>query len=262
MIRKMLVIAAAVAMPVTAIAAVTTSGVAGAAKPAPVAGVVPITGTVTFAAPGLSAGGAITNKTVESAVSLITPTAGGIAGLTPKSIKSKIPSATTPCWSTLPVYSKTAPVGGVLASGAPQTCDFGGGAASSDSPVVAADVKTAIKDQNYYDTSASFATSGTSSIVAALNAKPIKLSDNGNNSALTVTGANSVLPGGACGGNVGFQIDGTLTLVGIGHASVLVCLTTDTGSNVTGDFFTDILGTTATIATATVAGSSAVTFSA
>jgi hypothetical protein len=259
MIRKMLVIAAAVAMPVTAITAVTTSGVAGAVKPAPVAGSVALSGLVTFAAPGLSAGGAITNKTVESALSLITP-AGGIAGT--KSIKSKIPTATSPCWSTLPVYSKTAPTGGTLASGAPAaTCDVGGGAASTDSPVVPADVKTAIKDQNYYDTSGSFASTGTASIVAALNAKPIKVSDNGNNSVVTVLDANNVA-GGACGTTVGFQIDGTITLTGITHVSVLVCLTTDTGTNVTGDFTTDILGSSATIATGTVGGNSAITFSA
>ena len=126
--------------------------------------------------------------------------------------------------------------------------------------MVAADVKTAIKDQFYYDTSASFATSGTSSIVAALNAKPIKVSDNGNNSTVTVTSASSVLPGGACAADVGFQINGTVTLTGITHVTVLVCLTTDTGPNTTGSFLTDILGSTATIATATVGGSSNITF--
>jgi hypothetical protein len=260
MIRKMLVIAAAVAMPISAIAAVTTAGVAGAAaKPAPQTGAFPITGAVTFAAPGLSAAGSITSKTVEDSSSSITPS--GFGGT--KAIKSKIPSNTTPCWSTLPVYNKTSPVGGTLASGAASACDVGGASAAGDPTIVATDVKTAIKDQYSYDSAASFAGSGTTAIVAALNAKPIKLSNNGNSSVLTVTDANSVLPGGDCGaGVVGFEINGTTTFTGASNVTIRICLTDDTGPSTTDNFFTDLLGTTATIATATIGGLSQVEYSA
>ena len=260
MIRKMLVIAAAVAMPATVLAGISGAGTASATKPAPQLGSCVITGSVTFATPGISAGGAITSKTTESSQSKTTPSAGGFCGTS--SIVSKIPTATTACWATLPVYSKTTPVGGTLASGAPSTCDVGGTSSSSDATISATTVKVALKDKYYYDTSGVFLSGGTGSIAAALTAKPIKLTNNTNVSKLAVTTVTRVLPGGVCAGDAGFQINGTDTFAGAGHVVIKICLSDDSGPSTTHNFVTDLLGPTATIATATIGGASDITYSA
>jgi hypothetical protein len=247
-------------MPAAGLAMVTGSGIASAKTPPPLlTGTCPTSGLVTFAAPGLSPSGAITNKPSEKSVATDTPTSG-FCGT--GAIKAKIVSATSPCWATLPVYSKTAPTGGILADGASSACDVNGDTAQGDDSISATDVKTAIKDQNYYDTTGSFASSGTSSIVAALNAKPVKLLNNGNKGLLTVTGAAEVI-GGDCGSAVGFDITGTSGFVGANNVSVLICLTTDThpdgsiGASVLGDFASG-----ATVSTATIGGNSGITYSA
>jgi len=261
MIRKMLVIAVAVAVPTSVLAATTGPGVAAATKLAPTPGACAITGAVTFAVPGISGPGSITTKTVVSSTSVITPATGSLCGI--KVIKSKIPTTTSPCWSVLPVYSKTAPVGGTLAPGAASACDVGGATAATDAVLNGTDIKKAIKSKYFYNSAGAFIAAGTTSIVAALTAKPIKLYNNGNASPLTLSGATSQLPGGACGAYAGFQITGTTTFVGAGHVVIDICLASDSGTATTGVFVTDLLGGTATIATGVIGGAaSSITYSA
>lgn len=262
MIRKMLVIAAAVAMPAAALAGIAGGGVASAKVLGPPAtGSCAISGAVTFAKPGITYGGTITNKTSEKSSSAITPASTSICGT--KTIKDKIPSNTTQCWSTLPTYSKTAPVGGVLVSGAAPSCDVGGASAASDSNIVAADVKTALKDQFYYDNAAGFVSGGTTSIVAAL-AGGVPVTNNGNAGTITVTGSSAITGSGSslqCGaGVVGFEIDGTTTFAGAGHAVIDICLSSDTGTGTTGNFENDLLGGSATIVTGVIGGASNITY--
>ncbi len=258
MIRKMLVVAAAVAMPAALLAGVTGSSVASAKALPPETGTCSISGAVTFAAPGITTAGAITNKTSEKSSSEITPS--GFCGVKP--IKTKIPSATTECWATLPVYSKTMPVGGTLAAGAASSCDVGGTSAAGDATISATTVKTAIKDQYYYDSAGSFISGGVSSIVSALSAG-VKVTNDGTSGLITVTSASSVLPGGVCGASdAGFQINGTTNFVGAGNAVIDVCLSDDAGTGTTHNFVADLLGGSATITSAIIGGDASITYSA
>jgi hypothetical protein len=253
MIRKLLVVAAAVAMPAATMAgvtAVTGAGIAAAAKPAPVPVTCSLSGTVTFNKPGLSPTGSITKKTTATTKTAVTP--GGASACGTKAIKSKIPSATTACWSTLPTYTdKLTYTGGVLASGAAAACDVGGSSAVGDANLNAKTIKTAIKDQYYYDTVGSLL-SGPADILTAL-AAGVKTQDNGNNIVLVPSAASSILPGGACGASeVGFAISGSVT-GGLGVLtafSMNICLGGDTGPGTTNAFFADLTGGTATIASA------------
>lgn len=260
MIRKMLALAVAVAVPATLLAGTTGPGVAAATKLAPTPGTCAITGSVTFAAPGISGPGSVTTKTVVSSTSTITPATGSLCGV--KVIKSKIPTTTSACWSVLPVYSKTAPVGGTLAPGAASACDIGGATAATDPVLNGTDIKKAIKSKYFYNSSGAFIAAGTTSIVAALTAKPIKLSNNGNTSPLTLSGATSQLPGGACGPYAGFQITGTTSFANASHVVIDICLASDSGPATTGSFVTDLLGGTATIAVGVIGATSNITYSA
>lgn len=105
-----------------------------------------------------------------------------------------------------------------------------------------------------------------SSIVASLGPKGLKLYDNGNKvtGAVTTLGTNPVLPGGACGADIGFSLAANTNVTGLTYALTL-CLVGDTGTNTTNAFFTDYLaaagGNTSiaiAIATGTVSVSSLV----
>ena len=133
MIRKMFVIAAAVAMPAAAVAGVSAIGGAGIASAKalpPVPTTCALTGTVTFAKPGLSYNGSITNKTTSMSKTAITP-GGSVCGV--KAIKSKIISATSVC--------ATDPTPAPICALTP--------------------AKTLAKKPNFYDTASSLATTGT-----------------------------------------------------------------------------------------------------
>jgi len=240
MIRKMLVVAAAVAMPAAAFAgatAVAGSGIASAKALPPVTGTCTLSGTVTFAKPGLSYNGTLTNKTTSLSKTAITPS--GICGT--KAIKNKITSTAGVC-------------------------------ATDPSPAPAcalASAKTLAKDPNFYDTASSLATGGVSNIVTSL-AAGIPAVDNGTKVTLQVTapGTSSILPGGACGSDIGFHLSGGVTNGGAAVSSYVlnICLTGDSGTGTTGGFFADYLAaaggnTGVTIATATLGAASSLTFS-
>ena len=241
MIRKMLVIAAAVALPAAAMAGVTAFGGAGIASAKalpPVTGTCALTGTITFAKPGLSYNGTLTKKTAEATKTALTP-GGGICGV--KAIKNKI------------VYT-------------PAAC------ATDPSPApecALASVKTLAKDPNFYDTSTEPATTTLSKIVAGL-AAGIRAVNNGTRVTLQVTPPNSsdIFPGGVCGTEFGFAFSGGVTNGGasVSHYALNICLTGDSGASTSGDFFTDLVasagGNTAiVIAGSTLGAGSTLTYS-
>jgi hypothetical protein len=281
MIRKMLVLAAAVAMPAAAMAGVTAVGSAGMASAKalpPVAVSCTLGGTVTFAKPGLSFNGSITNKTVETSKTDIGAVVGSPVACSTKAIKNKIISATTQCWSVLPTFtSKTVFTGGTTVSGAAPECTTNPKGVAAGSGATASGAKYAIGKQLYYDTASSLASAGTADIVSSLP-NGIATSDNGTKVTLQVTtgGTGSILPGGACGTDIGFALAGnvfllnTTTPVVIGTSNATytlnICLTGDTGTGTTGAFFTDFLGaaggdTSITIASAILGSASSLAIS-
>jgi len=252
MIRKMLVLAAAVAMPAAAMAgasAVTGAGIASAKALPPVATTCTLTGSVTFAAPGLALNGALGKKATVSSSSALTASGTGCGAGTSGStaVKSKIVSTATDCL-TAPA---PAPAGCALATS---------------------------KVHYLYDTTGSLATSGVPGIVASLS-KGIKLADNGNKVTGTVTLAGTAaVVGGACGydtsaitptfplgtPNIGFSISGNTNVTGLTY-SVVLCITGDTGTSTTNHFSVDYLAAAGgnagiQIATGTFGGASSLTF--
>ena len=240
MIRKLLVVAAAVAMPAAALAAVTTvgtSGVAGAAKVYKTQ-TCAITGGVTFAPPGLSYLGTIGKKTTTTVTASSTFTGTGCgpkATPTTSTLALKITSAATDC--------KTAP------TPVPPGCTA---------------LETS-KDFYLFDTASSFAGSGVSSIVASLS-KGIKLIDNGNVvKGVVTTGGTSLVVAGVCGtGNAGFQLTGSTNVTGLSY-DVLLCITSDTGPGTSGQLGADAIAASGgnegiTIATGGFGAPSALTF--
>jgi len=215
MIRKMLVVAAAIAMPAVAVAgasAVSGAGIASAKALPPVPVTCSLSGSVTFAKPGLSHSGSLTKKTVETTKTAITP--AGPAACGTKAIKNKINS--TP---------------GVCATD------------PSPAPICAsAPAKTLAKDPNFYDSTASLLSSP-ASILTSL-AGGVKTTDNGTKITLIPKTSGAIVPGGACGASeVGFNVTGTVTGGGAVTAFALnICLGTDTGTGgTTGVFFPDYI---------------------
>lgn len=216
MIRKLLMVAAATAMPLGAIAVGVGGGVASAKAPTPLT---PITctasGTVTFAAPGISHLGSVS----QSKTSAVTTTAttfsactGGVpinptSGSSPANV---ITSKNTKCPKN-PPYS-------------PPTC---------------------IKPAYLYGTASSFAQTGPAALQKALKKLNItlgSLSFKGK-----TTGAAAINPGGVCGPDTGFALTGTLkstpksTLSGF---TLNACLGADTGTSLASggtNFYTDIV---------------------
>lgn len=177
-------------------------------------------GTVTFAKPGLSNGGSLTSATTEKSAAAVTPTGTNCAGV---AIKASIPSSTTACPQT----------GGTPNPGDPGACF-----------TQSKGVYEIGSKPNYYDTAGSYATSGTSDLAAALEAKPLKTTDNGLKVTLLYGTASQVAPGGSCGASAaGFALAGNAE-VGtaiVGTYTANVCITGDSGTDTTGNFVTDLL---------------------
>ncbi len=243
MIKKILMVVSAIAMSMGTAAAVSVvgSGVAGAATPPPTTINCTESGAVTFAPPGLSAGGALSANTAVKTKASVTPTGSGCSGT---AIGVTIASATTPCPQT----------NGVPNSGDPSAC-----LASKTSKGVTT-YAIALKP-NYYDTVGSFASSGVSDLQAALQAKPLKTTVDSFKVALAYGSASAVYPGGVCGSGVGFNLAGNVELngVAVGTYTDIICLTSDSGTGTTGNFVNDLGSSTATISTATIGGNSALT---
>ena len=201
MIKKLLMVAAAIAMPATAVAGIAvTSGVAGAKAPVVLPTTCAVTGSVTFPAPGLSQIGAV-EASSKSTTTASSSASGGCTGTNSQTIVSK---STVKCKS----QPTTAPC------------------TSTEGYV--------------YDTDGSFA-AGTANLAKAVK-KGLAVTDNG--VALTLvptagTGVSLVLPGSVCGSNAGFQLTGTVKKA-TDTFTATVCLTTDTGTNTSGTFITDL----------------------
>lgn len=235
MMRRIALVAVAATMPMAAATAVAVagSGLAGAAKPPPGPITCSQTGSVTFAKPGLSDGGALTTKSSVTTKSAVTPTGTGCSG---SPSKLNIVTSTTPCPQT----------NGVPNSGDPQSC------LQSKTNGKGVTTYEIAKKPNYYDTVGDFASSGGSDLEAALAASGgLSTKDNGNKVLLAYNGSGSVseVLGGACGsqtdGNpiVGFDITGPVTENGAStglNYDDLVCITSDTGTGTTGDFYGDL----------------------
>ncbi|HEY4928933.1 MAG TPA: hypothetical protein VIH95_07255 [Acidimicrobiales bacterium] len=200
-------------------------------------------GTVTFASPGLSFGGALTaNTSVKTAASVVATGAGCSA--TP--IGVSIPSTTTACPQTAGVPTPTDP-----------------------SACLASKTKSGITTYaiaakpNYYDTTASYATSGVADLAAALLAKPLKTTIDNVPMVLNYGAASQITPGGVCGANdqVGFYLTGNATIKGltIGTYTQTTCLVSDTGTGTTGDFFADLTSPSTIITGAVIGGASNLT---
>ena len=250
MIKKILVAVAMIVMPLgtAAVAGIAASpGVAGAATPPQTTINCTVSGAVTFAAPGLSAGGTLTTKTAENTESSTTA-AGTNCPTTTNALK--IVSTTTAC---------------------PQT----DGAPSSTDPAACLATTTAkgnttyndVKDPYYYDTTGSYASTGLTDLDAALAAKPIKAIVDSIGTDLVFGSATEVYPAslggsGLCGASdVGFDVQGTAQVKGlvIGTYTELACLSGDAGTGTTGNFLNDLGSSTAVITSATVGGDSSLT---
>jgi hypothetical protein len=223
MIRKMLVVAAAIAMPVSVIAIPAfTSGVAGAhtVVPADPPVTCSVSGTVTFAPPGLSSAGSA--EAAKDSVSTTSPTTFGAGctggsgtgySITSKSIKCA-KKATDPEPSSNP------------------GCEVG---------------------EYGYDSWSNFTTGGTTAIQKAL--KKLNFTLNGIAYETKTTSASQVVFN-ACGSEVGFQLNGTVAAPkqDKGQSSQLIaCLGAVTGTGLTSytNFFDDYNGP-GTVATAQI----------
>lgn len=238
MIRKMLVVAGAVALTATAftaIASVSDSSTAGAVKTYTTQSCAG-TGNVTFVAPGLSFGGTLGKKSIVKSVSAVTATGvgcgAGASGTT--SISNQLPTSATQCNPAAANY--VAPI-------APATLPDACNAWTAKLPYA-------------YSNANNLASAGVSTIVSALQAKPPKAYDNSNKVTLTIgdacgaatpagvcsgvtSGVESVVLG-ACGTTIGFHLFGTTSVAGLTY-DLLICIVGDTGPNTTGAFFADYL---------------------
>jgi hypothetical protein len=242
MMRKLLIVGAAVAMSASALAAATAVGSTGAAGALAMKTKTyttqecAITGSVTFAAPGLSYAGTLSKGSTSKAVSSATSTGTGCGSGTATSatLNSKIVSPSTNCET-----------------------------ASSPPPACSGETT---KEHYVYDNSSSLASSGVSSIVSSLGPKGLKLFDNGHKviGAVTSGGTSAVDPGGACGTNVGFQLQGNTNVSTLTY-DLLLCITGDTGTDTTGSFYNDYIASdegdnSIVIATGIFGGNSALNF--
>jgi hypothetical protein len=236
MIRKILVVTAAFAMPVAALTAVTTvasSGVAFAKGGPPEAMTCAQTGSVTFAKPGLTYGGTLTGKATTETKAVVAGTGDALPCGT-KAIKLKIISPTTAC--------------------------------SAPSPAPACSGAT-VKDPNYYDSAAGFTGGSTLTDLATALAAGIKTTDNGTKVTLEF-GSDSVSSSCLGAGTLGFEIQGNVNdaagPTGLTYTDN-VCLTTDTGISTTGNFTADLTAdesaAVSTIKTAGIGGVSSLVVS-
>lgn len=197
-----------------------------------------ISGTVSFASPGLSNQGTNTTtlkKTTTSASASLSGCSGGLSG-----------SGTINGGNSLGITSKSS-----KCTGAGTSSD------GNNPPGCPAPVKHTPKVYNY-DSAAAFQNSGSASLSKAI--KKLSFAIGSTSFQEKVTSATEVLPGGACGGEVGFAIVGTVKKPKQDKNQTVtanVCLGNDGGTNTSGSFFLDVSSafggnTSITIATADI----------
>jgi len=207
MIRKLLIAAAAVAIPIgafSAISATTTAGASGTDHVGPytcaITGLVPPAATLTFAGTGLSVAGSVSEATsvkqaTTAAVLPASPSCGTLAG---SFAAAHIATLTAPCSATT-----TPALGSVCTAG-----DFAYGSWNA------------------------FLAGGASTLVGGIPHPKFKI--DGDTFAGTTTTAAAIYPGHACGTDAGFLLSGTVTAnEGYSAFSIQTCLgavTAPTGS--------------------------------
>lgn len=226
MLRKVFLLAGTVALPVTAMTVVGTGAVAGAASVNPAAITCSLSGSVTFASPGLSKNGS-TSASKNSTKSI------------------SIAASGTGCQNT--------PIGSTVTTKSTEKCKL-----PTSYPVCA----TAPKNYYVYDSDAVFVSGGVANLVKALH-KGISVTDTGVPLTLLVTtaGTTRVLPNGVCGPTgVGYTITGVVKKSSpVADYTLDLCLTADSGPGTSGSFFSDLTSGTGTIASAVVGGPSSLT---
>jgi hypothetical protein len=222
MIRKMITIAAAIAIPVsaiTALGAVVGTGVAAARGTAPTSITCAESGSVALPKPGLTNGGTLTVKATEETKVTISGTG---TGCSTKASKPKIVTDTTLCPNT----------GGVPNPGDPAACE----ASTTKRGVTTYAIA---KDPNYYDNAAGYAGSASSGVGSAL---PIETEDNGTKIWLEYGTSSS---SSTCGSNEGFtltgNVDNSTQTAAIGTYTDNICVTGDAGPGTTNVFATDLV---------------------
>jgi hypothetical protein len=218
MFPKMVRIASAMVMVggMTAAGVVVASGSAYAGSPVVAPATCAVTGSVNFAAPGLSKIGAVetSNKSTTTAT---TTASGGCTGTNHSIITSK---ATVKC--------KTQPTTAPCTSTVGYVFDNAAGFASSTATLAKAVKK---------------------GLVVVDNGVSLTLVPTAGG-----VGVAQIQPGGACGASdAGFYLHGLVKKSTAGFTAT-VCLTGDSGPGTTGNFIGDILGGTATVTTATIGG--------
>ncbi len=236
MIRKLLMVAGATAMPLGMVAVgAVGAGTAGAHKAPPPASP-PITcaigANVTFAPPGISKNGSV-GTAKDSYTHTTTISFTGCS-----SVPSQ-PGKTTGSSAALTITSKNSKCGKL-----PNTNKAGGSQPGC------------VKGDTYYDTASSFASTGTATLQKAV--KKLYITVDGITFKAKTTASSIVAPGAACGSEGGFHLTGTVKAKPYTYTtdSLLACLGTDTGTNTTGNAVADIESAlsdpTITVATAQI----------
>lgn len=238
MIRKMLVIAAAVAMPAATMAGVTAvqaSSVASATTPI----VAPVTctlgGKVTFAGKlGISQHGTVSTATTSTSKTTLTATGDPKCQALPVVTAIKQPTTTCASTSLVPLP----PSAGAFAGLAPGYVQFPGCVTTpADTQYGSAWAFLGGVDVNGVPSST------TGGIKTAL-AKGVKFTDNGVLLTLLVGNVVALSPADptpVCGGNAGFGLSGTVKL-NVSHTwSLNLCLGGDTGVSTTNSFLGDLV---------------------
>jgi hypothetical protein len=216
--RKILMGVLAIALPIGTMSVVSSSAFAGKPKPLPdPARNCTLSGTVNFAAPGLSKNGTTDTSTKTSSVTTSGTNFGG-------SCTGSIPTQT--------ITSKSA------------KCTGAGTSNTGPNP------GCSVKHTYNYDGESTFASPTTLGTITK-SLKKVNFTINGVSYQTKTTGAQDL----ACGAEVGFKISGQVKKPKQDKAqtsTVDVCLGSDTGPGTTGNFLSDLGSGTGTIATAQI----------
>jgi len=222
--RKILMGILAIALPIGTVAAVQSTAFAKTKPPADPPRTCTVSGSVAFQAPGLSKTGSVSSTAKTSVTTASSSFGGGCTGST----------------GSLNITSKNTKCKG------------------ADDPTGTA---CAVKKTYSFDTEASFASTGTSSILKSLKKLNFTLDGVAYQTKATAASSigctDSVSPPGGIPQEVGFQITGTVKgpKQDKGQTAVLsVCLGTDSGPGTTGSFLSDLGSGTGTIAGASIDG--------
>ena len=188
MIKKILIAVAMTAVSIGTVTAagVVSSGVAGA-TPLPTTITCALTGGGNFVAPGISAGGALTNKPSLKASDTISGITGTGCPTAPQTVS--VVSTSTACPQIPnPDISVAVPAATIPKPSDPSSCL---GYTVKKGVTTYNDVK----DPNYYDTSGGYVISGLNDLQTGLQAKAIKSNIDGIKVVETVNSVSAVEPG-------------------------------------------------------------------